>query len=98
MKLRLTPRAFADAQRMKTWWQRHRGRAPDLFEQELNAALDSIVAAPSFGRLYGPAQTPGEVRRVLLRKTRNYVYYTVIADEVLVLTVWGARKARPPKL
>ena len=34
MTLRLTPRALAEAKRIKSWWRRHRVAAPDLFEQE----------------------------------------------------------------
>jgi hypothetical protein len=40
------------------------------------------------------------VRRVLLRKTRTHVYYSVDEDAelVTVLAVWGAPKGRGPKL
>ena len=52
MRLRLTPRALADAKRMKTWWRRNRSKAEDLFEQELDAALERIVTTPNLGSPY----------------------------------------------
>jgi len=38
------------------------------------------------------------VRRVLMKKTGHHVYYAVEAHEIVVITVWGARKERAPKL
>ncbi len=99
MNVRLTPRALADAKRMKTWWRRHRPKAPDLFERELDAALERIVSAPNLGSVYEQGDRGDvEVRRLLLPKTRNHVYYAVKGDELVVLTVWGAPKGRGPKL
>jgi hypothetical protein len=46
-------------------------------------------------------QIEGEpVRRLLMPKTEQHVYYTVddAADEVMIETVWGARRGRSPKL
>jgi hypothetical protein len=45
MSLRFTPRALAEARRMKAWWRRNRLAAPDAFEQELTAALDRIATS-----------------------------------------------------
>ncbi len=52
MTLRFTPRALAEAKRIKTWWRRNRPAAPNLFDQELAAALDRIAQTPGLGRLY----------------------------------------------
>ncbi len=38
------------------------------------------------------------VRRVLMAKTNNHVYYAVHEGEVVVLSVWGAPRRRGPKL
>jgi plasmid stabilization system protein ParE len=98
MTYRLAPRAIAEAKRKKGWWQRHRPKAPDLFDQELNAAIERIVATPDMGVLYEQTAIAASVRRVLMRKTQNHVYYYVQGDEVLVVSVWGARQGRGPKL
>ncbi len=98
MKLRLTPRALADAKRLKRWWTQHRTKAPDLFEQELDDALKSILAMPTLGRVYEHEGRDVGLRRVLMQKTGHHVYYAVEADEIVVIAVWGARKERGPKL
>jgi len=98
MTLRLTPRALADAKRIKTWWRRNRSGAPDLFEQEFAAALDRIAQLPAAGKLYEEGDLDVSVRRVLLPKTLNHVYYTVSEQDVVVLSVWGALHERGPKL
>ncbi|MEZ4226802.1 MAG: type II toxin-antitoxin system RelE/ParE family toxin [Polyangiaceae bacterium] len=97
MRLRLTPRALAEAKRKKTWWLHNRPAAPHLFEQELVATFDSILAMPTIGVEY-PADFDVEVRRVLMPKTRNHVYFAVDGEEVVILSVWGAQRGRGPKL
>jgi len=98
MKLRLARRALAEAKRLKTWWRENRPDAPDLFEEELNAALDRIAVKPNIGALYEQGNLDVPVRRVLLPKTKNHVYYAVQDDEIVVVSVWGAPKQRGPKL
>jgi len=49
MKLRLAPRALSEAKRKKTWWQKNRSAAPDLFEEEFNVTVRSIQSTPSVG-------------------------------------------------
>ncbi len=98
MTLRLTPRALAEAKRIKSWWRRHRLAAPDLFEQEFVAALDRIAQLPGAGKLYEEGDLEVPVRRVILPKTLNHVYYAVDGQDVVVLSVWGALHERGPKL
>ena len=98
MRVRFTPRALADAKRMKTWWQRHRPKAPDLFEQELDSAPARIASAPNVGSAYEAQDRNIPVRKVLMRKTHNRVYYAVEGDDIVVLTVWGALRRRGPRL
>jgi plasmid stabilization system protein ParE len=73
MSLRFTPRALAEAKRLKRWWRRNRPAAPDTFEQELDAALDRIEQAPGLGKLYEKADLGVPVRRVLLPGSLNHV-------------------------
>jgi plasmid stabilization system protein ParE len=97
MRLRLTPRALADAKRKKEWWQHHRDAA-DLFEQELDAILERIAASPALGQRVEQRVGDVWVRRWLMPKTRNHIYYAIEANEVVVLTIWGAPRRRGPKL
>jgi len=40
------------------------------------------------------------VRRVLLRKSKQHIYYAIdeAADVVEVITIWGAQRGREPRL
>jgi plasmid stabilization system protein ParE len=69
-----------------------------LFERELDQTLASIAAMPNLGSLYEREGDDVRVRRALMKKTSLHVYYAVQADEIVVITIWGARKERSPKL
>jgi plasmid stabilization system protein ParE len=97
MKVLLAPRALSEAERLKTWWQKNRPNSPDLFDEEMAAAIEQIGAAPALGAIY-PSSFGRTVRRLLLPKTQNHVYYLVRNDEVVVLSVWGAPRAKGPEL
>jgi plasmid stabilization system protein ParE len=97
MKVRLTLRALAEAKRIKTWWLRNRPKAPHLFDEELSATLTHIQTTPNAGSIY-PAGLEVEVRRMLMPKTHNHIYYAIEHDEVVVLSLWGARRGRTPRL
>ena len=97
MKTRLTPRALVEAKRIRSWWQKNRSAAADRFDEEMAFALDQIGTTPTLGVPYTASFGP-TIRRVLLPKTENHVYYTVRDDEIVVLSVWGAPRGRGPRL
>lgn len=53
---------------------------------------------PGLGKPYEQGDLGIVVRRVLLRKTLNYIYYAVEGDEVVILAVWGALRGSGPML
>jgi plasmid stabilization system protein ParE len=81
-----------------TWWRANRPRTPDLFEEELEEAVMNLATQPDLGRPYETVRGT-EVRRLLLPKTEQHVYYGVddATETVIVYTVWGARRGRRPK-
>lgn len=97
MNFRLTPRALLEAKRKKTWWQKNRRAAPDLFDEEMRAVIERIRSSPTIGTAYA-ATFRAPVRRVLLPRTENHLFYAVGEGEVVILSVWGARKKHGPKL
>lgn len=97
MNFRLTPRALLEAKRKKTWWQENRPEAPDLFDEEMRAVIERVRSSPTLGVVY-PAKFRALVRRVLLPKTENHLFYAVREGEIVILSVWGARKKHGPKL
>jgi plasmid stabilization system protein ParE len=98
MNLRVTPRALAEAKRLRKWWRRHRPLSPELFDQELDAAIELILSKPDIGAEYKAEHFDVTVRRVLLRKTKNHIYYAVEASDLVILSVWGGPRGRGPKL
>jgi len=99
VKIRVSGRARVRIRKLDDWWRNHRLKAPELFKQELAAAFERIQQVPKPRPPYG--QISGEpVWRVLMPKTEQHVYYTVdeVAAEVVIQTVWGARRGRGPKL
>lgn len=90
--------ALADMQMLEldAWWRANREKAPDLFEQELANGLRTIASAPGAGKRFPHPEA--DVRRLLLRSTRNHVYYVERSDHVLVVAVWGAIKGAGPDL
>lgn len=99
MKTRLAAPAQRQAERIDRWWRQNRPAAPDLFARELAEARSLLESAPDIGSPY--AERKGRlVRRVLLPKTKNHVYYFIdrVQNVVMIVAVWGAPKGRGPKL
>ncbi len=61
--------------------------------------MRQLAETPDLGQVYETAQ--GKlIRRLLLRKTEQHVYYFVDDDTntVVIQTIWGARRGRGPRL
>jgi plasmid stabilization system protein ParE len=99
MKLVFTPEAERHATEMDTWWREHRPGAHDLFARELAEARELIAGAPTVGAMY-TTKSGKRVRRVLMPKTRNHVYFEVdeLRELIIVLAIWGAPRGRGPRL
>ena len=93
----LTPEAEAQIRRIDSWWRGNRPLAPNLFIEEFAAACELLGGAPEAGKRYPHSEVAG-VRRILMRATRNHVYYRVHEGAVLVLSVWGAVRGSGPDL
>ena len=99
MKLRIGRLARRQADKIEDWWVANRPSAPTLFTDELEEVFQRICDMPGAGVRWPTARRP-TLRRVLMPKTQNHVYFRV--DEakqvVHVLAVWGTPRARGPKL
>ncbi|WP_394846637.1 type II toxin-antitoxin system RelE/ParE family toxin [Pendulispora brunnea] len=95
MRLELSPRAMRELARREQWWREHRIAAPQLFADEFRAALDRIRSAPERGTVF-LAESGRTYHRVLMARTRCYVYYRIIAgDHVLIASLWSAVRLQP---
>jgi hypothetical protein len=91
--------AGMQADRIDRWWRKNRPASPGVFALELAEAWRFLAATPELGPIY--VQRHGVlVRRVLLRKSKNHVYYEIdrTNDHVMILAVWGGPKGRGPAL
>ena len=99
MKIQFTARAQRRAAIVGQWWLEHRPAAPQLFAQELADVVELLSTTPRAGVVY---RTKGDdvIRRVLLRRTEQHVYYVIDerAATVRILTLWGARRRSGPRL
>jgi plasmid stabilization system protein ParE len=95
--VRFSPQALSQAQAAHAWWRKNRPRAPRLFRDELAEALELLRTAPTAGAPY-PHRRLRDVRRVILQRSRYYVYYVMGPGEVTILAVWSALRGRAPRL
>jgi plasmid stabilization system protein ParE len=93
-EVRIAARAIAEIEKISRWWVRNRRASPRLFDHELDAILEMLELQPEIGALKR-LPTVGEVRVVVLRRTRYLVAYQVRAVEQQVWIVrvrYGGRR------
>ncbi len=84
---------------MEAWWVENRPAAPTLFTDELEETFRHICEVRSAGVRWPTPRRP-TLRRVLMAQTKNHVYFAVDQATVTVHVhaIWGAPRARTPKL
>lgn len=98
-EVRISVTAAEQARQLDDWWSANRPLAPALFARELTNAVALLSVAPGAGARFQRSSTPG-VRRIVLQKTRNLVFYTYSKDQdiVHIIAVWGSPKGTEPPL
>lgn len=98
MKIKIGRRPQAQVERERKWWREHRDHT-ELFDEEYEGALRWLVVSARYGQPW-PTERRPHLKRVLLPKTRNHLYYVVEEDDavVVILSLWGAQRKRTPKL
>ncbi len=99
MKIRLVGPARQQADRIDRWWRENRPAARDLFSREMAEARALLSTTPDVGTPF--TERRGVlVRRLLLPRTQNHLYYEVEEKDglVMILAVWGAPRGSGPKL
>jgi plasmid stabilization system protein ParE len=83
------------------WWRVNRPAAPDLFWNELQAALQRLETAPESAPLYRSHGASRRRRRYLvLRGSRECIIYDVHPRKrvVSIVDVWSPRRGGRPAL
>jgi hypothetical protein len=72
--VKFSPRARRRVKLVSSWWRSNRQAAPMLFDEELEQAVVRLKTQPTLGAEYQTVE--GEVvRRLLLPRTQQHVYY-----------------------
>jgi hypothetical protein len=97
--VRITDEAAAQVDTLDRWWREHRPASPRLFAREFANAVALLGAAPGVGELFPRSTVPG-VRRLVLRRTKNLLFYLYdrAGDDVFILALWGGPKDGDPTL
>lgn len=100
MRIKFSPESLQLIREKRIWWQRNRHKAPRLFAEELATIIAKLRRGADadrrrFGMLGGET-----IWCLLMRKTRNHVYYWVNneAGIVEIVSVWNATAGAPPEL
>jgi hypothetical protein len=98
VRVQVTKRAERRIEIVDRFWRKNRLESPNLFKEELAAAELRLSEDPYVGRAC--VINGKQLRRLLLERTEQWVYYVVRTRQALVVvwTVWGARRGRDPKL
>jgi plasmid stabilization system protein ParE len=95
VKVRFVRRAERQVDVIDEWWREHRPAAPSLFTTELEAAVALLRTTPHAGAPY--AAVDG-VFRLLLPKSRYWIYYRLVGAELQISAVWHAQRGHGPSL
>jgi plasmid stabilization system protein ParE len=97
-RLRIASDVWLQADAIDSWWRANRRASPNLFRDELDAALERLETSPLTTRAYGQEGQPMALRRLLLPRSRYFVYFEVEGNSVQVLAVWHASRGKGPPL
>lgn len=95
--VQLTVQAARQLARARAWWLANRDKAPQAFDNDVNALLVLLEERPTLvGR---PLEQEPMVRRVHLRRIRYYAYFQLDDDgeHVQVLALWHASRNDEPR-
>ncbi len=95
-RVRFTAAAQAQVRREQDWWLENRVH-PDIFAAEFEEAVRILTLLPGAGTPYRHEDVPG-LRRVYLRKVACHIYFTFDDRDVIIRSVWGARRGRAPSI
>lgn len=89
-----TSEADEHARTIDAWWREHRPTARDLFLDELTRVLALLAAWPMLGAPY----RAGGLRRLMMRRVRCHLYYSVDAERrsILVRAIWHSSREPGP--
>jgi plasmid stabilization system protein ParE len=93
-RVRFAATARSQLRSLEEWWQSNSPR-PHILHQDLEEAVNLLSAFPGIGSPYGRSPIPG-VRRLYLERLTSHIYYTYDDQEVVIRSLWHARRGSGP--
>ena len=97
LRVKISARAAAEVRRAAAWWEANRLSAPGAVAADFGESVALLAEHPGIGANYQGTRTPG-VRRLFLGRVRYFIYYTVEAESLHVLSFWHARRENQPAI
>ena len=84
---------------INAWWAENRRAAPTLVAVEFETAAGQLSASPESGRIQSRSKRVS-VRKMLMPRSRHYLYYEVDSANrlVTILAVWHVSRGQGPAL
>jgi plasmid stabilization system protein ParE len=95
-RLRISSLAWNHIQRAAEWWKHHRDKAPEAFDETLDAAFDRLRLNPTLGTSVRSQRRPG-LRVLWLERIGYLLYYRVGEDTIEILALWHASRGSRPR-
>lgn len=91
----IMPRARRQIVRAAEWWDQHRDKAPEAFDDDLSAAFAQIAENAGIGAIVRRGLRP--IRRIFARRIHYYVYDRLRNETLEVISIWHSSR-RPPQV
>lgn len=96
-RLRFTKLGWVQIDRASIWWRKHRDKAPDALDHDLDEAIDLLRSNPYVGKTVRARH--GTVRALWLERIGYFLYYRTLEDgTVEIMRFWHASRGTRPKL
>ncbi len=99
LPIRVVRSAADQITEVAAWWDANRPKAPGVFRQEIERALELVSVQPRIGAKAGNVGLAG-VRRIHLSRIHYYLYYRVKESPKIVeiLALWHTSRGSGPEL
>lgn len=96
-RITVSPQAIRQIDTALQWWTDNRSGVPGLLASEIETAFGRLQLHPTAGEQVR-SRHGGSIRRLILRRSRYWLYYFVSENEIEVLALWHQNRGVLPPL
>ncbi len=97
LRLRITARAAAEIERADAWWRKNRLSVPNAVPEDLKTAFELLAFQPGIGEKVQNTRLQG-TRSLQIDRIGYDLYYVVLGEELVVLSLWHSHRGRQPRV